>query len=114
MARETSLDLDKKSRTGRVGNIVAFSGYFIAMVYLLLLYLLAYSLADGLFIFWSFMAAAGWPWLLAGLIFAISGITLIIIDKTRRILQAKAITHQPVDGSMHQVIQHPVEPQVAV
>ncbi len=105
--------------TGRgyrvIGNTLVFVGYFIGLAYLLMLYLYAFSLAEGMFAFWEFLVLPSWPWLLAAFLSIAAGVVFIGIDIDRRkhvkrpTMELDVAPQAPAPPQVHPAVEQPVE-----
>jgi hypothetical protein len=105
--------------TGRkyriVGDIFVFTGYFIGLAYLMLLYLLAFSLAEGMVVFWEILVLPSWPWLLAAFLSIGVGCMLILVDASNRKhkqepkMEPEAARRELLPPHVHTPVEQPVE-----
>lgn len=98
-----------------VGKIIVFAGYFICLGYLLMLYLLAFSLAEEMFVFWEVMALPSWPWPVSAFVLVGAGCGFIGVDTRMRRRRTTRAAREPGaarQGPAPANVQPPVEQHV--
>jgi hypothetical protein len=115
LAEESSTMASMGGKYRVIGNILVFTGYFIGLAYLLMLYIMAFSLEEGAFNFWEQLIFPSWPWLFTAFLSITAGSVFIVIGTRHRehenVLKRapEATRRDPVPPQLHTPVEQPVE-----